>query len=148
MFKKNKAKTKSVRIDTLIGQNTHIQGDLSFEGGLRIDGNIIGSVHAKTDSQSVLTLSELGTIEGDIHVPNLVINGTIIGDVYVSQLVELAPKAKIQGNVYYNMLEMMMGAEVNGQLIRVQEDDNILNIKHEPSQDGEQLQLEKQTNLD
>jgi cytoskeletal protein CcmA (bactofilin family) len=148
MFKKNKAKTKSVRIDTLIGQNTHIQGDLSFEGGLRIDGNIIGSVHAKTDSQSVLTLSELGTIEGDIHVPNLVINGTIIGDVYVSQLVELAPKAKIQGNVYYNMLEMMMGAEVNGQLIRVQEDDNILNLKHEPGQDGEQLQLEKQTNLD
>jgi cytoskeletal protein CcmA (bactofilin family) len=148
MFKKNKAKTKSVRIDTLIGQNTHIQGDLNFEGGLRIDGNIIGSVNAKTDSNSVLTLSELGTIEGDIHVPNLVINGTIIGDVYVSQLVELAPKAKIQGNVYYNMLEMMMGAEVNGQLIRVQENENILDLKHEPGQDGEQLQLEKQTNLD
>lgn len=140
--KKNKA--KSVRIDTLIGQYTHIKGDLSFSGGLRIDGNVVGNINAMGDSESVLTLSELGSVEGEIRVPNLVINGSIIGNVYASEHVELAPKAKIQGNVYYRMLEMVMGAEVNGQLIRISTDtDNVLDLSHEMTEQSEAVQIEQ-----
>lgn len=136
MFKKDKRKNKSTRLDTLIGQHTHIKGDISFSGGLRIDGSVAGNIHATGDSESVLTLSEQGSLEGDIKVPNVIINGTINGNVYASQHVELAPKAKIQGNVYYNLLEMAMGSQVNGQLIHVNEsDDTVLDLGHEVVED-------------
>ena len=106
MFKKSKPKkTKSTtRIDTLIGRHTHIKGDVSFSGGLRIDGSISGNINATTDEASLLTLSDHGSIEGEVRVPNLVINGEINGNVYVSQHVELAPKARIHGNLYYRCL--------------------------------------------
>lgn len=149
MFNKGKTKVKSVRIDTLIGQYTHIKGDISFSGGLRVDGNIVGNVNAMGDSESVLTLSDLGSIEGEIRVPNLVINGTITGNVYVTENVELAPKAKIKGNVYYRMLEMVMGAEVNGQLIRITpENENVLDLEHEVEEDSTTFHLEQKSNLD
>jgi len=144
MFKKDKRKGKSTRIDTLIGQHTHIKGDVSFSGGLRIDGSIAGNINATGDSDSVLTLSEMGTIEGEVRVPNLVINGTIIGNVYASEHVELAAKAKVQGNVYYHLLEMAMGSAVNGQMIHINEpDEQILDLEHHVVDDDESFQLEQ-----
>lgn len=146
MFKKSKPKkTKSTtRIDTLIGRHTHIKGDVSFSGGLRIDGSISGNINATTDEASLLTLSDHGSIKGEVRVPNLVINGEINGNVYVSQHVELAPKARIHGNLYYRMLEMAMGAEVNGHLIRAQEDsEDILQVEHEVFDEETQYHLEQ-----
>jgi len=132
MFNKDKRKNKSTRLDTLIGQNTHIKGDISFSGGLRIDGSVTGNIQATGDTESALTLSEQGSLEGEIKVPNIIINGEIIGNVYASDHVELAEKAKIKGNVYYHLLEMAMGSKVNGQLIHVSKDDEaVLDLEHE-----------------
>jgi len=117
MFKKN----KTPDLKTIIGVGTEIIGDLHFTGGLHVDGIIKGNVSADQGARSVLTVSENGNIEGEVRVPNMTINGVIMGDVYASQRVELAPKARVTGTVYYNMLEMAMGAEVNGQLIRADE---------------------------
>ena len=116
MFGKKKAFT-SARIDTLVGQGTVINGDLIFAGGLHIDGKINGNVMAEKGSSAILILSEFGRIEGDVKVPNMVLNGEIVGDVYGSTRVELAPKSRIKGSVYYNLLEMAIGAEVNGGLV-------------------------------
>lgn len=116
MFGKKKAFT-SARIDTLVGQGTVINGDLIFAGGLHIDGKINGKVMAEKGSSAILILSEFGRIEGDVKVPNMVLNGEIVGDVYGSTRVELAPKSRIKGSVYYNLLEMAIGAEVNGGLV-------------------------------
>ena len=116
MFKKKK-NLGSTRIDTLIGQGTQIKGDLVFSGGLHVDGKIIGDVVAAEGSDALLILSEFGRIEGDVKVPNMVLNGEIIGDVFGSARVELAPKSRINGSVYYNLIEMAIGAEVNGGLV-------------------------------
>ena len=116
MFGKKK-KFSSTRIDTLIGQGTTINGDLVFSGGLHVDGKINGSVSAQEGSSAILILSEFGRIEGEVDVPNMVLNGQIIGDVTGSVRVELAPKSRIKGSVYYNLIEMAIGAEVNGGLI-------------------------------
>ena len=116
MFGKKKA-FAAARIDTLVGQGTAINGDLFFTGGLHVDGKITGSVVAEKDSSAILILSEFGRIEGEVKVPNMVLNGEIVGDVYGSTRVELAPKARIKGSVYYNLLEMAIGAEVNGGLV-------------------------------
>ena len=115
MFSSNK-KRQAAKIDSLIGQNTEVQGNVVFSGGFHIDGKLKGNVIAH-ESSSLLTLSDHGVVEGEIRVPNIILNGTVIGDVYASERVELAPKAKVMGNVYYNLIEMAMGAEVNGNLV-------------------------------
>jgi len=112
-----KKKFSSARIDTLIGKNTIITGDLVFSGGLHVDGKIIGNVIAEEESMAVLILSENGSIEGEVKVPNMVLNGKIVGDVFGSNRVELASKSRINGSVYYNLIEMAIGAEVNGGLV-------------------------------
>ena len=116
MFGK-KSNFSSARIDTLIGQGTEINGDLVYAGGLHVDGRINGDVVAEEGSSSILILSEFGHIEGEVKVPNIVINGKIVGDVHGSTRVELAPKSRIKGSVYYNLIEMAIGAEVNGALV-------------------------------
>jgi cytoskeletal protein CcmA (bactofilin family) len=116
MFGKKK-KFNSARIDTLIGQGTVIDGDLVFSGGLHVDGKIIGNVVAEEGSDAMLILSEFGRIEGEVRVPNMVLNGEIVGDVFGSTRVELASKSRINGSVYYNLIEMAIGAEVNGGLV-------------------------------
>jgi cytoskeletal protein CcmA (bactofilin family) len=146
MFGKSKKRKTTNRIDTLIGRHTHIKGDISFSGGLRVDGSIAGNINATGDDTSLLTLSDKGSIEGEVRVPNIIINGEVKGNVYASEHVELAPKARIHGNLYYKMLQMAMGSEVNGHLIRAKSDDeNILQVEHEVFDDEEQLRLE-QTN--
>lgn len=112
---------KAPKIATVIGQGTSITGNVSFSGGLHVDGRILGDVVAEPDGSSALTLSEKGAIEGDVRVPNVILNGTVEGDVYASERVELAPNAKVTGTVYYKLLEMAMGAEVNGQLVHSEE---------------------------
>jgi cytoskeletal protein CcmA (bactofilin family) len=107
----------TARIDTLVGQGTVINGDLVFSGGLHVDGTIKGNVAAEEGSTALLILSEFGRIEGEVTVPNMVLNGEIVGDVFGSTRVELASKARIKGSVYYNLIEMAIGAEVNGGLV-------------------------------
>jgi cytoskeletal protein CcmA (bactofilin family) len=116
-----KRKKKITQIDSLLGQKTQIKGDIIFTGGLHIDANVEGNINAPEESGSVLTLSEQGSIKGDVRVPNLIINGTVIGNVYAEEYIELALHAHITGNVYYNLIEMVVGAEVNGSLIRASE---------------------------
>lgn len=118
MFGKNsKSASKGTKIDTLIGQNSELQGDIVFSGGLHVDGTIKGNVFAEADSGSVLSVSERGHIEGEVRVPNIVLNGSVKGDVHAADHIELAEKARVFGNVYYKFIEMVRGAEVNGNLV-------------------------------
>ena len=108
---------KATRIDSLIGQNTEIQGEVKFSGGVHIDGKIQGKVIGENDGSSLLSQSEYGEIEGEVRSPYVVINGIVNGDVHGSRHVELLSNAKIKGNVYYNLVELAVGAEVNGKLV-------------------------------
>ena len=128
----NRKKIRTTKIDTLIGSKTEMLGDVRFSGGLHVDGTVKGNVAAEEDASSVRTLSESGTIEGEVIVPNVVLNGTVIGDVHAKQHIELASNARITGNVYYSLIEMAMGAEVNGNLVHVAEDLEVpLQIGHQ-----------------
>ncbi|WP_455376734.1 bactofilin family protein [Kaarinaea lacus] len=115
MFGNKKSKT-STELDSLVGANTRFIGDVHFSGGLHIDGTIKGNVIAEGDD-SHLTTSEKGRVEGNVHVHNIVLSGEVVGDVYALTHIELAPNARVTGNVYYNLIEMAGGAEVNGSLI-------------------------------
>lgn len=101
----------------MIGPNTEVNGDLKFSGALLVQGKIKGNVTAQDDGHSAIQLTEAGTIEGEVRGPYLVLDGTVIGDVFGSEHVELSSKARVTGNVYYNLMEMAIGAEVNGKLV-------------------------------
>lgn len=116
MFSKKPSKPQT-QIDSLIGANTIIGGDLNFSGGLRIDGQVNGNVIATPGKPSTLVLSEHARVNGEVSVTHLVINGTISGSVSASDYLELQSKAKVTGDVHYKTLEIQLGAIVDGRLL-------------------------------
>ncbi|MCB1604903.1 MAG: polymer-forming cytoskeletal protein [Gammaproteobacteria bacterium] len=112
----NASSKSSSKLDTLLGKNTQINGDINFNGILHLDGFITGSVKG-SQTDDLLTISESGTIEGKIEVANVVVNGKIKGDIIATGKIEIAAKADIQGNIYYQNIEMEAGSKINGQLI-------------------------------
>lgn len=116
MFSKKHSKPQT-QIDSLIGAGTTIEGNMSFSGGLRIDGQVNGNVVATQGKPSTLVLSEHARVNGEVNVTHLVINGTISGPVFVSDYMELQSKARVNGDVHYTTLEIQLGAIVEGHLI-------------------------------
>jgi len=112
-----KSKSRSQRIDTLIGAATQIEGDVHFTGGFHVDGNIKGNVDAPADSHARLSVSDGGVVEGSVAVPHVLLNGTVKGDILAHERIELGATARVTGNVFYGLIEMEMGAEINGKLI-------------------------------
>ena len=114
-------KMKLPPIATVLGPDTRVEGNLGFAGGMHLDGTILGNVTGLPETGSTLVVSNSGRIEGDVTVENLVLDGTIVGDVHACNRVELAAGARVTGTVHYRLLEMAMGAEVNGQLVHEEE---------------------------
>jgi cytoskeletal protein CcmA (bactofilin family) len=101
---------------TLIAAGTTIRGDVHFNGRLHLDGNVEGAVRGE-GAQAMLTLSEHAVVTGEVQAPHIVIDGTINGDVNAGERLELASNARVEGNVYYKMLEMSAGARINGKMV-------------------------------
>jgi cytoskeletal protein CcmA (bactofilin family) len=116
MFRK-KANKPQNRIDSLIGAGTRIEGNVTFVGGLRVDGEIMGNVITSGDKPSTLVVSEQARIDGEIHVSHLVVNGAINGPVHSAEFLELQDHCRVTGDVHYNTLEMHLGAVVEGRLV-------------------------------
>ena len=105
-------------IDTLIGVKSELKGDIVFSGGLRIDGKVRGNITAKGDANSTLVLSEHAVITGNVTVPHIITNGSIKGNVRAAERIELQAKSEVVGDVYYKVIEMALGAVINGNLVR------------------------------
>ena len=104
-------------VDTLIGKGATIRGDVEFEGGLHVDGLIKGNISARDAAATLLSVSDKGCVEGTVTVAHVILNGTVRGDVRASERIELGENARVTGNVYYNLIQMAIGAEINGKLI-------------------------------
>ena len=109
-------KKKQPPIKSLIAEGSQIDGNISFTEGLRIDGAIVGNLYGKTEQASILVISESATVIGEIHADHIIINGSVKGPVHARVMLELQPKARIQGDVHYAALEMHQGAIIAGQL--------------------------------
>jgi len=112
--------SRQARIDTLIGKHARVHGDIDFRGGLHLDGHIEGAVRSEEARDSTLSVSESGSIQGSVQVPNLVLNGTIRGDIHALERVVLGATARVEGNVYYGIIEMTLGAQIIGKLVRLE----------------------------
>ncbi len=103
---------------TLISKNTEVVGDIYFTGELHIEGTLRGNVYVKDGGNGdKVDVADTGVVEGTINVPNVKINGHVKGDVFSTKHIELAAKAQVEGNVNYQLIEMVKGSQVNGNLI-------------------------------
>ena len=110
---------RPARIDTLIGKSAHVQGDVEYRGGLHLDGHISGDVRSDESPESSLSVSASGSIEGAVQVPNVLVEGTIKGDIHARERVVLGATARVEGDVYYGIIEMTVGAQIMGKLVCV-----------------------------
>ncbi len=132
--KKASPKAKAGAADTLICKQTKISGDINFTGVLYVDGHVKGDIAAEEVENSLLTIGTNGYVEGQINVPHIMILGRVKGDVHALEHVELMADSRVEGNVYYKLIEMAMGAEVNGQMLHTVEKQKLLS--HHRSADG------------
>ena len=119
MFKQKNR--REAAITTLVGADTRVQGDIEFTGGCLVDGYVKGNVRSSKDEHATLSISERGCVEGTVAVPIVLLNGTVKGDVEAAAKIVLGSKARVIGNVRYKLIEMAIGAEVNGKLIHESE---------------------------
>lgn len=110
------SKKKQPPIKSLIAQGTRIEGNVLFHDGLRVDGDVVGDIKASDEQASILVVSESASVTGQIHADHVIINGSVKGPVFAYELLELQPKARIEGDVSYKALEMHQGATIAGQL--------------------------------
>ena len=130
MFGRKKQHVPQKQIDSLIGASTTIEGDVDFVGGLRVDGRVKGHIHSSNTGPSTLVISEKATVEGEIRVSHVVVDGSVNGPIYASEYLELLPNARITGDVSYRTLEMQVGAVVDGRLLHMhQETADVVELK-------------------
>jgi len=111
--------SKPVRIDTLIAKSVRVNGDVEFAGGLHLDGQVAGRVRADPQAPASLSVSDTGSIEGPVEVTDLVLHGTVRGDIVARGRVVLGASARVEGNVYYGVIEMTLGAQITGKLVQL-----------------------------
>ncbi|MBX9816775.1 MAG: polymer-forming cytoskeletal protein [Burkholderiaceae bacterium] len=109
-------KKKQPPIKSLIAEGTQIEGNMTFSEGLRVDGSIIGNILASEGGASILVISDSASITGEITADHIIVNGTVKGPIHARHMLELQPKARIEGDVEYAALEMHQGALIAGQL--------------------------------
>jgi cytoskeletal protein CcmA (bactofilin family) len=117
---------KQPPIKSLVGETSRIEGNYGFREGLRVDGTIVGNVSASLDVPSILVISETAAVHGEIHADHVILNGTVHSPVHARVMLELQPKARIHGDLYYTALEMHRGARVSGQLRPVVEEGEVV----------------------
>jgi cytoskeletal protein CcmA (bactofilin family) len=111
------SKKKQPPIKSLIAQGTLIEGHVTFSEGLRIDGEIRGNLlAAEGQGGSILVISETAVVTGELRAEHVIVNGKVFGPVHAAELLELQPKAQVEGDVSYKALEMHQGATISGQL--------------------------------
>ena len=106
---------------TLIATNCELVGDIHFSDQLMVNGVVKGNIYAEAGSRATLTVSEKGQVHGEIRVPNVIVNGKVVGKIRSDKHIELAARAEVYGNVYYNLIEMVKGSKVEGQFLHVQD---------------------------
>ena len=106
-------------IDTLIGKGVRVQGDIDFKGGMHLDGAIAGNVRSDQSPNSTLSVSETGSIEGSVEAPTVILQGQVRGDIRGTDRVVLGATARVEGDVYYGVIEMTLGAQIMGKLVRL-----------------------------
>lgn len=133
------------KIDTIIAEGTKVEGDLKMESNLFVDGEVQGNIRSNHSQQALVSIGQNGQVHGDLFAPYVVIFGYVEGDVHASEKVELKPGAKVEGNLYYKVMEMNAGAAVNGKMVAMGEAAQLEHNSQDSQTTGNQYNVAKRT---
>lgn len=119
MFRKTRKTPAGAGSTSLIAADTTVRGDIAFSGALHVCGRVIGNVRG--EGEALFTLSAEGVVEGGVEAPQAIINGTVRGDIHTAGHLQLAARARVEGDVHYRSLEMAAGAQINGRMLHEEE---------------------------
>ena len=122
-------KKKKPPIKSLIAEGSVITGNIVFTDGLRVDGTVTGNIEAAPEQPSILVISEIAHVSGDVSADHIIINGFVKGPVHARRMLELQPKARVEGDVHYSALEMHQGALISGLLSPILESEEKPTLK-------------------
>ncbi|MHA6495479.1 bactofilin family protein [Pseudomonas borbori] len=136
MWNKDKSKTDLQRFSgktSLIAAGAELSGNLRFQGAVQVDGRVSGNL---LTTDGMVRVSVQGQVEGEIRAPHIVVDGEVIGDVYAGEHLELGSRARVRGNLYYALMEMAMGAQIEGRLCHLKDEQRPLELpnQHEPAE--------------
>jgi len=94
----------------LLGAGTSIKGDIKSNGDFRIDGTLVGSIHAK----GKVIIGTTGKVDGEVVCQNADISGEVKAQVTVAELLSLKSTSKIAGDITTNKLAIESGARFSG----------------------------------
>ncbi len=120
-FNKNKKMIQEIpneSFESLIGASTQIFGRLVVNHGIRIDGEIQGSVEAAIAPGVTVHIGHEGFVKGDLHAHRVLVNGKIDGNIYAAERCDLFETSRVRGDIHYGVMGIEHGAEIYGELLK------------------------------
>ena len=108
---------KEGNLGGFVGNNTHLTGDASFKGMMRVDGHLSGRI---TSGDGTLIVSTNGRVDANVEVAIAQIYGTVNGDIIATKRIEMGRTAKVTGNIQTPTLAIEQGAIFEGSCRMVQ----------------------------
>jgi len=98
------------RVKSALGPGATIQGKLTFESPVRIDGSLMGEV----TSTSTLIVGDQGNVKAEVKVGSLVVLGQVTGNVVAQDLVEIKKGGRLEADVQAGRLVIEDGGYFQG----------------------------------
>ena len=106
-------------IHTLLSGDVRIEGNMTFTGGLRIEGDIVGDVSAIGDANNTIVITKSGKITGEIRSQHVILNGQVHGSVHCARSVAILEHGRIVGDIVdCETIEVHEGGIIDGALTR------------------------------
>jgi len=120
----SKASQKVDKVESIIGGQSEITGDLNIKGTLQVDGYVKGQVKA-----DCVVLTESSRIKGDITANKIIVSGRVEGNLKAEEAIEIMPKGKVIGDVFTNKISVAEGGELNGKVVMSERDSKIVKLE-------------------
>jgi cytoskeletal protein CcmA (bactofilin family) len=112
------------KMESIIGKNSDISGELNVSGTLRIDGMVRGKLNAEC-----VIVSESAMVKGDIKARTIIVGGKVEGNLIGEEMIEIKPKGAVLGEIFTNKFFVIEGGTFNGRVQMRKDESNVISIE-------------------
>lgn len=100
-------------LNALMGAGSRYEGDLAFEGRVRVDGHFTGRIY----TEELLEVGPQGVIEGAADVARAIVAGRLDGDIRVRERLVLEPGSVVTGKLDAGIVDLKPGARIEATVL-------------------------------
>jgi cytoskeletal protein CcmA (bactofilin family) len=109
------------KLESIVGKNSDISGELNVSGTLRVDG----MVHGKLNAECVI-ISETAMVKGDIKARAIIVGGKVEGNLIGEEIIEIKPKGVVLGEIVTKKFFVIEGGILNGRVQMRKDESNVI----------------------